>query len=1523
MQKYIEQIKSLDNPTFQQIRSIAHKSISHLSKQADDNLYNQLNRGVNLLDSHELMCKYLYSYGNMHEAKIHDALKGISKVELDGEFDIIDWGCGQGIATIAFYDYIKKHELNLTINEIILIEPSKMALERAELHLDAFKTDSSKIRVVKKYLNDVTNKDIETDGSRPVIHFFSNILDIKEIDLKDIAVKLSNSFLNNNYVISVGPLNYGNRRIDAFYDYFEVSKENLFCDKNESQFVYGYNKECTYKAKVYKLEYNEEGILIPIAFYPSVQFHAGYELDSLKVKRKQLGFNENEKLFPIIENLTRFETSTPFDIGASVYDDVHPILAVLNNIVTRGLPTKASKFIEELFEKSFGYSAPVITRGEISYDLIKDRDIAYKNILLWVNHTINSSGKPDYASVDPVQLQLMLSPIAIARVQKTILEALMTSQLDINQASWEILVEEHDIPCAAIAFKDLEQMFNNLTQLSAEYQALKFPTVNLAIISSTEFCSSPLHLYNKVSIKALPLQIKSLFDLVIDISILEQSNIKKDSFSRFNCKNDCYFNIRSAVQRRSERTIYTSNIIKYRDLVRKDYQGKYNEIKETKELLIYFMQLIFRKERFLPGQLPILNRAIQNNGVIGLLPTGGGKSLTYQLAAMLQPGVTLIVDPLSSLMKDQYDGLVKAGVDCCTCINSSVRNEYELRERQMESSQLLFVFLSPERLGIYKFRERLKTMHDLNVYFSYGVVDEVHCVSEWGHDFRFSYLHLGRNLYKYVKAKEGSISLFGLTATASFDVLADVERELSGEGAFILDADTIVRYENTNRLELQYKIEKVNVEFEEDKFFDKLGKLDPGLPKAVSFADKRAFHNAKNRFLANYINILPKYINELQTQDAIHLIKTSFEERQEPDENFDNNLSIEMPDDFYEKKEYYKQAGIVFCPHKANTGIAVKPNQETLKKNIQDVGTFFGGDDSDNSMENLELFRDSKQAIMVATKAFGMGIDKPNVRFTVNMNYSSSLESFVQEAGRAGRDRKMALSTILLSDYKLARINKKLPGVEFPLSIIRNKWFRPDDLETIIKHYKLQVDPQYIDYCTPQKDFAQLHCNTDHKIFSFCECEGNCDDFCNCELSKVPRELKGWHYETDLKEMLADINIKIDKKHIQFQNADYETVMFFYNNSFKGATIEKKFMHSLLSIDPIEIFYGDGVEVKTKELQTLNGFLTSLLNAEEGTEIVSLVPYINADKANKIDGNDVDIAKAIYRMSCIGLISDYTQDYKNSRYRIVSKRKKEGEYFDGLRKFLLRYYSIDRAEQEINKACNYKLNKISINELENEIHRCLAYLTEFVYEKISIKRKRAIDDMRNFCIQGIDEKSDWKHRNEELKDFIYYYFNSKYAKEDYVTDNDIPYSLTIDTDRGKVSTIETLFKYLKVVDDELVGVGTPIDNVKHLQGAVRLIRRSLTDKNPTLSLLNSFCLLYLGTQGNENLENELLNSYKEGMEEFENRIEDSSEFWNLFENYNAAIKQFSDKKQLSQLKNDTMLTIHGNKLKNITDKYLQ
>ena len=211
----------------------------------------------------------------------------------------------------------------------------------------------------------------------------------------------------------------------------------------------------------------------------------------------------------------------------------------------------------------------------------------------------------------------------------------------------------------------------------------------------------------------------------------------------------------------------------------------------------------------------------------------------------------------------------------------------------------------------------------------------------------------------------------------------------------------------------------------------------------------------------------------------------------------------------------------------------------------------------------------------------------------------------------------------------------------------------------------------------------------------------------------------------------------------------------------------------------------------------------------------------------------------------------------------------------------MRYYTEERAELEMRRAYDYRG--------QNEIQRCLGYLTEFVYEKIATKRKQAIDDMERFCNDAIHNTNNWLEVNEDLKDFIFFYFNSKYAREGYMVDIKgvpTPYSLTDDTQRGANSSYDILFKYLKVIDDELVNEGTPKDNVMHLQGAVRLIRRALTEPNPALDLLNVFCIKFLKSN-TKNALAELERSYKEGYYEFCKRTSSKQEFL-------AKMKEYKD-----------------------------
>ena len=1513
MKNYIQKISSLEQPSFDEIRAIAISEISHFSQNKRDLIYDELKRGTALIETHEQLCYYLNAFGPMHQAKMLDSLKRLPLDLLNSSFEVIDWGCGQAMGTLNLMDFLSEKNCLQNVKKITLIEPSNTALNRAFLHVSAYNVAEGNISKMNRFFEDINADDLNSNSGLPVLHIFSNILDVEQIDLKHLSKIIDTNVNTINYLLCVGPINFGNKRIDAFCNYFnEELIDSIYEFESKS---FGPRANWTYKSKIYKLTPNSEGHLIPIEFYPPVQFQAAYELDTIRRARREIGIDLSE-LF------SHFEVVAPFDLGASVYEDVTPILAVAHNLIVRGLPTKSSLFIEEIFRKTFNSSVEEIVYGEIHFKPTQSLDIdGIKNI-----YSSNSLGTSEFSIELNQNTVELLSPIAIARFQKVVLEAIITGHLDIHQSHWNILVQEEDVPFAAIGLKDLQNLIFNLAGLTEDFRSFVLPKIELHIISNIAFKNSPLHLNANVHYTSNDYLKNITFDMVVTLSMLKSIESAIDSFSEFKAKNKCYFNIRNCSKKRSERVIYTSGLVKYRNLVEKSTHGIYHELIEPKNHLNYFLQLLFRKKEFRPGQLPILDRALQNLPVIGLLPTGGGKSLTYQIAALLQPGVTMVIDPLKSLMKDQFDGLVNSGIDCCAYINSSLQKiDRENAENKLESSRLLFVFLSPERLSIARFRDRLKNMHDFNIYFSYGVIDEVHCVSEWGHDFRFSYLHLGRNLYNFVRSKDTKISLFGLTATASFDVLADVERELSGNGAFELDSDVIVRYENTNRLELQYKIEKVSVKFEKDKYYDGKGLMPKHLPKAINIGNHWPQYDSKGEFLLDYLKALPNYFNELQYDESIQRIKDEYIERQNNDEGTNVDLRIEMNNDFFKQKSKYPEAAIVFCPHVDKTGLSVKVNANKIKEELApETGSFTGQDDDKTSMKNLEYFRDNKLPIMVATKAFGMGIDKPNVRATINMNYSSSLEAFVQEAGRSGRDRKLSLATILVSDYRLAKLDYSFNHSNPLIHVIKNKWFHEADLHTILIELNIDVPSDKILIATPENDIVHLHCSLDNKMFQYGKCNSACSNFKSCQLKNVSSSSRGWKSEIELSSELRAQNINLSKKHFEFLNADYQSMMYFFNSSFKGEMTEKIYMNKLLN--------NLGVTVASNEEDEgilTDGFLKKLSNLNFDEKIVIYVPYIPDDQIPKDQSDDTsinretDLEKAIYRMTCIGLLDDFTKDFANKKFRIIAKRKNEGGYYFGLRNFLLRYYTPERADFELAKAKAILNIDLTQPEIIQEIYRCLSYLTEFVYDKISEKRKRAIDDMRNFCVEGAFESESWLLRNEKLKDFIFFYFNSKYAKTDYVTDHGEPYSLVVDTEEGKVSAPWITEKYIQVaLDENVVGISTPLDNIKHLYGAIRLISRSLTDRNPSLELLEAFCLVYLGFKKNENLKNQFQLRFSEGMIEMYNRINDLDTFWAFYTDFCSNTKPLLEKEKMTRIMEETTFLIHNSELKNLTEKYL-
>jgi len=310
----------------------------------------------------------------------------------------------------------------------------------------------------------------------------------------------------------------------------------------------------------------------------------------------------------------------------------------------------------------------------------------------------------------------------------------------------------------------------------------------------------------------------------------------------------------------------------------------------------------FEHDDFRPMQEDIMNNVLKKKDTFVLMSTGGGKSICYQLPALKLEGLTLVISPLISLMKDQVDALKTKGINA-EYINSSLSHE-EIKDisEKIEKKETKILYIAPERLALEEFKLFL-----LSLKISLIAIDEAHCISEWGHDFRQEY----RNL-KFLKIIFPNIPIIALTATATEKVRKDILKQLSLENPAVFVSS--------------FNRENLNL---------------------VVMEKKNTFH---------------KILNLINKQK--------------------------------------KGSIIIYCfSRKDSENIA-----QRLRENKFNALPYHAGLNNETRKHNQELFIKNKVNIIVATIAFGMGIDKPDVRLIIHHTFSKTLESYYQEIGRAGRD---------------------------------------------------------------------------------------------------------------------------------------------------------------------------------------------------------------------------------------------------------------------------------------------------------------------------------------------------------------------------------------------------------------------------------------------------------------------------------------------------------------------------------------
>lgn len=494
---YVDDIQKVGHLTINEIIRISNLYVPNSFKSCPwiyiDSQGRTLNHGTAVLETEEQCCAYMSAYGPMHHHKLMRALdeNEFPYSDLSDGVEIYDWGCGQAIGTMAVIEKLRQYGMLGKLRKVVLEEPSDIARNRAVLHVKKTLGEyNAEIIAVSKYLpsdyGDNSNSITSIHVEQPTaIHIFSNILDIETVSLKGVS-KMITSSGKKHIVLCVGPANLKEERIRSFLNYFVENHIHVFTDFKNTNF--GYHPDPNHKAYGCFIRSFSYSLSSVSEILHNFKYFAPIQYFA--------SFTDTIGKSPLGESA--FEILAPFDMTA--HKNLCPVYALMSNLISRGCPTLASERV-------------------LNYVSIMSDEQKAKNLN------------------------------AVARIQKTFIEAIISERLDTNKLEWKILIIEDNTSVAKISIEDFSEAYHNLIAMTKDYDHMVLPKLS---VSTKKDASSEIE-----------------YDAVIDVSIDQICNAKEVAFSKFKASNDCYFIVRSSEKVYEDRVLYTTERINYKPFVEK------------------------------------------------------------------------------------------------------------------------------------------------------------------------------------------------------------------------------------------------------------------------------------------------------------------------------------------------------------------------------------------------------------------------------------------------------------------------------------------------------------------------------------------------------------------------------------------------------------------------------------------------------------------------------------------------------------------------------------------------------------------------------------------------------------------------------------------------------------------------------------------------------------------------------------------------------------------------------------------